>query len=585
MSSPNVLYSTLLTVSATVSAVVAIFAWRRRSVPSARAIAWLMCGLCWWAATYALHWTAVYRPGPHFWVDLTYAGVVVVPTSFFVFALRFTHRDQWLTTPARYWLLVEPLLTLLLLWTDPWHGLFFAGKRLPDTSTILNGGPWFWTHIVYTYTLLLIACLLLGRFVLRKTTLFRGQATLILAAALLPWLGNVIGLTALNPLPNLDLTPIFFTLTGILLAGSLLHYRLFDLLPVARSQLFESMQAGVIVLDVQNRVVDINPAALRFLALSTAGAATAVSAATVGQPGAALLAPWDVQLPAGTQPEAQSQLVVVNGRMHLDLRVAPLTDNAGQLSGRLITLHDITDRTQLEQALRRQNEELEAFAHTVAHDLKGPLGVLLGYTEVLPDFLPADTVPSESAGIVSKIQQMGYKMNTIIDELLLLTEIQQQAVSRQSVDMAAVLAEVMPRIEPLIAARQAVIDTPASWPAVWGYAPWLEEVWTNLLDNALKYGGDPPRITLGADVQPDGMVRFFVRDNGPGIAPEAQALLFTEFTRLGQVRTAGHGLGLSIIKRIITRLDGRVGVSSTPGRGSTFYFCLPPAPPDGVAGL
>jgi signal transduction histidine kinase len=110
---------------------------------------------------------------------------------------------------------------------------------------------------------------------------------------------------------------------------------------------------------------------------------------------------------------------------------------------------------------------------------------------------------------------------------------------------------------------------------VLGYAPWIEEVWVNYLSNAIKYGGRPPRVELGAETQPGGLVRFWVRDNGPGIAPEAQVRLFVPFTRLDQVRAKGHGLGLSIVRRIVEKLGGQVGVISTPGQGSVFSFTLP----------
>ncbi len=110
-----------------------------------------------------------------------------------------------------------------------------------------------------------------------------------------------------------------------------------------------------------------------------------------------------------------------------------------------------------------------------------------------------------------------------------------------------------------------------------GYAPWVEEVWVNYLSNAIKYGGrggEPPRMELGAEAQADGMIRFWVHDNGAGITPEDQARLFTPFTRLDQVRAAGHGLGLSIVRRIADKLGGHVSVDSQIGEGSTFSFTL-----------
>jgi signal transduction histidine kinase len=108
-----------------------------------------------------------------------------------------------------------------------------------------------------------------------------------------------------------------------------------------------------------------------------------------------------------------------------------------------------------------------------------------------------------------------------------------------------------------------------------GYAPWVEEVWVNYLSNGIKYGGQPAQLQLGATSLPDGMIRFWIKDNGQGLTPEDQAQLFTPFTQLGHVRTNGHGLGLSIVQRIIKRLNGQVGVTSQVGVGSTFTFTLP----------
>jgi signal transduction histidine kinase len=154
--------------------------------------------------------------------------------------------------------------------------------------------------------------------------------------------------------------------------------------------------------------------------------------------------------------------------------------------------------------------------------------------------------------------------------------------------MAEIVASALQRLDNLIEETQAQVFAPDAWPKALGYAPWVEQVWVNYLSNAIKYGGQPPRLQLGAaldraadhvaDGQP-GQVRFWVHDNGPGLTQERQAKLFTPFTRLDQIRVQGYGLGLSIVRRIIENLDGQVGVESEglPGRGSTFTFTLPAA--------
>ena len=127
----------------------------------------------------------------------------------------------------------------------------------------------------------------------------------------------------------------------------------------------------------------------------------------------------------------------------------------------------------------------------------------------------------------------------------------------------------------IIEERRAEIILPESWPTAVGYGPWIEEVWANYLSNGLKYGGKPPRLQLGGEELVNGSIRYWVKDNGSGLSPEEQGKLFQAFSRVHSDSIQGHGLGLSIVGRIVKRLGGKAGVESESGRGSLFYFTLP----------
>ena len=229
--------------------------------------------------------------------------------------------------------------------------------------------------------------------------------------------------------------------------------------------------------------------------------------------------------------------------------------------------------------LHARNEELDAFAHTVAHDLKNPVSLVITSADLLADEQFAMD-EQERIQCASTISHAGRKMDNIIQELLLLSQLRTVDVEKLPLDMAGIVEEARRQLAQMSTEYQAEITLPAApvWPVTLGYGPWIEEVWVNYLSNAIKYGGKPPRVELGVETLPDGMVRFWVRDNGPGIPPEAQARLFTPFTRLDQVRARGHGLGLSIVRRIVEKLGGQAGVESAVGQGSLFYFTLPAAP-------
>ena len=231
-------------------------------------------------------------------------------------------------------------------------------------------------------------------------------------------------------------------------------------------------------------------------------------------------------------------------------------------------------------ALEERNTELDAFAHTVAHDLKNPLAAIIGFASLLEMQLAQQGAEEQLILNARRVIQAGRKMNYIIEELLLLATIRKASdLGIGPVEMGHVVKESLTRLQLEIEQSQARIELPASWPAVYGHPAWIEEVWTNYLSNAIKYGGRPPHIILGWDEPPEfsGQVRFWVRDNGSGLTSEEQARLFTLFTRLDKVRAKGHGLGLSIVRRIVEKLGGQVGVISTPGEGSTFWFTLPRA--------
>jgi signal transduction histidine kinase len=259
------------------------------------------------------------------------------------------------------------------------------------------------------------------------------------------------------------------------------------------------------------------------------------------------------------------------------------------------THREIIERKRAEEKLRQyaaeleaRNEELDAFAHTVAHDLREPLSLIVfGIAVVLEGKTPNNNTQDH----LKLISQAAHRMRNIISELLLLASVRKAEVTIGPLDMVNIVAEAQQRLAYMIEEHEAEIVLPKSWPVALGHGPWVEEVWTNYLSNAIKYGGQPPRMELGAEVLPpsvplaggegrEGTVRFWIRDNGPALTPEEQARLFTPFTRLDQACAKGHGLGLSIVRRIVEKLGGQVGVESEVGQGSTFSFTLPASDQD-----
>jgi signal transduction histidine kinase len=258
------------------------------------------------------------------------------------------------------------------------------------------------------------------------------------------------------------------------------------------------------------------------------------------------------------------------------------------LTGSLLlkTIHYTIERHRLLMEIRHRANELEDqnlalndFAHTVAHQIQGLLSQMVGYASLVDSHYQEElSVPAKQA--VDQIMQSGYKMNNVITELLFLASMRSENIEANILDNKRILAEVIKRLRYKIRATKAEIKMPESWPPAMGYAPWIEEVWLNYLSNGLKYGnkeGQPPVLQLGAARDGNGMVRFWVLDSGPGISEMDQKRLFRPHTRVTSKKIRGEGLGLSIVWRIIKKSGGEVGVASTEGSGSCFWFTLPEA--------
>lgn len=228
--------------------------------------------------------------------------------------------------------------------------------------------------------------------------------------------------------------------------------------------------------------------------------------------------------------------------------------------------------------LEKRNLELDAFARTVAHDLKNPLNAIIGYTEMLISECSLEQLPTaDMQETLHLVEKAGRKMVSIIEALLLLAGVSKQTqIEIGPLDMAPIIVQVEQRLAYLIKECQAEIRQPATWPTAVGYAPWVEEIWANYLSNGIKYGGKPPYLELGANQEGENMIRFWIRDNGQGLSEEAQKQLFIPFTRLHHKNSVeGHGLGLSIVQQVVEKLGGQVGVETTLGQGCLFYFTLP----------
>ena len=564
-----------LFVGAVLLGIAAALALVRASSLAARYLALINALVAIYVIAYGLELGQTTVAGILLWSKVEYLGLTTAPTAMLMLALAYTGRQRWLTRANILLLLAVPALTIGFAWTNEHHEWIWHDLALVQTAwgfvSDFRPGPWYWVNVATIYATISGTALLLLRTYTRAPKLHRQQIRVILASMMIPMASHLVYLSIRVsglPLTNLDWQAYAFIVTALVISWGVLNRQLFDIGPVARDAIFESMDDSVIVLDGQRRVVDLNPAAETTLGWTRAG--------VLGQAIDALLSEEQqgVLEKSFGDPETRAEITV--GNRVFDISVSLLHHRSKPSAGWLVVLRDVTERDNL-------IKELDAYAHTVAHDLKSPLAVILGHSSLIEE--TSDLPPEPRAG-AKAIIRTGHRMRRIIDDLLLLAIVRQQdSIPTIPVDMASVVDEALQRMSDPIKEACAEIILPKRWPSAQGYAAWIEEVWINYLSNALKYGNRPPRIELGADEPVQNTVRFWVHDNGRGLTREEQSRLFVPFSRLNPTRAKGHGLGLSIVQRIVDKMDGQAGVESEAGQGSTFFFTLPaadgpPRPPD-----
>lgn len=271
----------------------------------------------------------------------------------------------------------------------------------------------------------------------------------------------------------------------------------------------------------------------------------------------------------------------------ISLTVSPVRDHAGQIVGASKTARDLSAlrayATTLEQTVRQRtaslelaNSQLESFAYSVSHDLRAPLRGMHGLAHaLLQDYGPSldDTARDYAQRIVLE----AIHLDQLIQDLLAYSRLTRIDVTLDAVDVREVVEAALHNLDEDIRHARASIEIEPNLPKLKANRPVLTQVLTNLISNAIKFGGTHPPVRVRAE-QDNGIARIWVEDQGIGIDPRYHERIFRAFERLhGVEEYPGTGIGLAIVLKGIERLGGRVGVNSQEGRGSQFWFELPEA--------
>ncbi len=298
-----------------------------------------------------------------FCAKMVYIGIGSVPVLILLVALEFSRPVRWIADRRMLLLWLVPALTVALVMTNDWHGLIWTKVTPgPVRSGILTAGPypiydhgiWYWIFISYCYILLAIATFTLFRTALQSRDLYRSQTVVLIVGIAMPWLASLCYVLDISPVRGLDYTPIGFMITGLAGIWGILRYRLLDIVPVACDVLIRNMGDGVMVLDGNNQIVEMNPAACGIFGVDLHS--------VIGRDLRAVVS-------SRIEPDLLDTGGQINGgpkEMHIagdaavyDVRSSSLYDERGHLIGRLVVFHDITELKRREEEIGRLNQTLE----------------------------------------------------------------------------------------------------------------------------------------------------------------------------------------------------------------------------------
>lgn len=577
----------LLLIGGVLGIITFFFLTRFKHIPGVKFLMIWQIAASFWAFTYAFEFGAMDLETKIMWSRFSYFGIVYGPVSFLFFSMAFASKYRFLQKKLIIAAYAFATLFILFPFTNDLHHLHWQSYSIDPVTHGTNYvyGPLFWIMTFFAYCALVGGIMNIFLLYFRSSKYYRQQITLLFLASILPPIGNLIYIFHINPITGFDWTPFTFLFTGLLISINLSYFKMFELVPFARNQLIDIIPDAILVVDNSFHIADLNPA-MRKLMDSNEKELIGRSLDQLFPHREALFA----QMKQYDDFETEISKEIDGKTRSFYLQSSALLDHNKQHTGRLIVLKDITRYIEAEDKIRETNvrlmaeirekekliADLDSFSHTVAHDLKNMLGAIVSASNLIK--LGVDDMAKEDLlEINDLIRQSATKTMHITRELLTLASVRQQEVKPVKINMQRIVIEALNRLNDMILESNAQVIVPATFHDVLGYEGWLEEVWINFISNAIKYGGTPPVIQIGSEMVTDHSVKFWIRDNGKGLSESDMALLFNKFTRLDTLRAEGHGLGLSIVKRIVEKLNGEVGVESKniPDEGCTFYFILP----------
>lgn len=569
--------------TAVVAFVVGWLAHRRKAVVGAKELSFLTFSVAFTAFVLCFESAAPDVAGKVLCSKISYISVVLIPVFYLLFVLRFTKLIRFKDIRHGWMLFIFPFITLMLAYTNELHHLIWSGFSpvSPVTNLITyQHGFWFWIgYTMYSYLLIFVSTYFLFEFLrnnrFRKVYVIQGW--LVSLAGLCPWVVSLFYIFDLSPVEGLEITTISTTLSSILFSWSILKSTFLNLVPIARETLVETLPIGILALDEQNRIQDINSTAKEFLDIKS----TDMLGLTFHQ-----IEQGTSVFPDAIQSEEsplQVEIVRDDSLKSYKIIKQPLKNNLGS---RLITIFDITEEIAREKDLihaRKKAEESDrlksSFLSNLSHEIRTPMNGIMGFISILQSENLTEAERSEYLNIVwSNGDRLLKTMVDIID--ISKIESGQIDVTYSTMNIKDTMAEIYEFFKPEALKRNLDFTytnrISSEKSLIYTDPVKLYSILTNLIKNALKYTSEG-FVKFDCSIERN-VLTFSVSDSGIGIPADKREIIFDRFVQVDSSRKRKHegsGLGLSITKAYVDILGGEILVESKEKSGSTFTVRIP----------
>ncbi len=552
----------------------------RRSGEAVRQFSFITFGISIWCIAYALELSSRDYFSMIFWLRLEYIGVAFLPAMWLQFIVKFIGKNHWLTIKREVLIYTIPTITFIAVWTNDYHHLYYKSISIDNTGPFpllsLDIGPWYIIHTIFFYTLLISGLYLLINKFVKADKVYRKQNYVIVLAALIPWIVNISYLFDYRPLGYIDLTPYAFSITCILTSFGLVQLKLFDIIPVARDKVIEELNDGILVLDNQDRIIDMNTK-LKSIINSLYH-----KTIKVGDKYDQYIK-VDRDFASKISERVQSTAELVVGDLCYEISINPLFEKNTIYSGVILFFRDITERKKSDIILKKQSEELlslnqlkDKMFSIIAHDLRGPITSL---KEMMSLFDQKVISESELKTHLPILNSEIKSTSSLLENLLYWsrTQLKGERIQPEFINLRLISIMQINHLENQISEKSLVIinNIPEN-SIVFADRNMIDLVFRNLISNAIKYCHPHHQILLSSTIKGNYSLTE-VSDTGIGIDPENIGKLFgmNNYSTMGTNAEKGTGLGLLLCKEFIEKNGGRISVRSELGKGSTFSFTLP----------